>query len=939
MGSFGGRKKSENNSNNKNNSSKKKKGTKGKKARAKAKLDRQWGEVDIAAATVVVDNKKQSTTTTTTTIQRVGRSRLKNSKTVRIATQQKETTNDFMGRVSTSDEVVTVKNTSRKIDHPKTNMEDDHDDSSTSSVMSDSSQDDNDDDDDDVDDDQRERDGVDTTMDANPLNDLLDLLRNSKTKTGKMSKNQKTQDNDHRYMTIPQDHIEEQSDDSEISTNSDDSDMDSLSEGSCYDCVNDGKMETGDIQVGDDDNDTMLDNDQQTRFQWFRQRFHRPPLQESEFPMDKARSSVTTRIPIETNQSVDLHVSTPYGQTEDMTKLLSIATNQEWQNAALTTFSGINNIMLQRRWNRFYQRRNNVRLDRHKDKELKTNTPFMDNIQASMYSFLARYCDLFVTTCNSGNGQRNHKRDGKEQKQMHQIYLLHILNHVLTTQSEILRNNKLLKDGDNNSNGIGTNANDENAMDDVDQYRDQGFTRPTVLVLLPTRGTCHQFIKDLYRLVGAQMDNETEERFEADYGKLIDEEEGNENNDAKQQSDNEKERRRKEVLKQKGKEWNELFGDDANQDDDFKIGISLSTNMKKTKTTTTKNKKETTSKSLPAVSARLYTDFFKSDIIIASPLGLKILITKDDTETERNVDYLSSIEICLLQHSEVMLMQNWDHVNDILTLLNQQPKNNNNTDFSRVREYLLDDQGAHWRQLIVSTKFMDPYLISSFKRFSKSIAGSVKVRRKTPNDDAAIANVLRPIKQVFQRVPVQSFAQQCQARVEYFIKVLLPQIQKQKKRHIMIFIPSYFDFCSLRNVFLKREDVAFVSVTEYSRTSEIGRGRARFLQGRKPIMLYTGRAHYFHRHAIRGIKHLVFLGLPEQAEFYADYVNLIGSTATVTNRKLTEDDMETDVVQSSSTSCVVLFSKYEAHALERIVGSDNCSRILSSSKTTVMFHS
>ena len=39
-------------------------------------------------------------------------------------------------------------------------------------------------------------------------------------------------------------------------------------------------------------------------------------------------------------------------------------------------------------------------------------------------------------------------------------------------------------------------------------------------------------------------------------------------------------------------------------------------------------------------------------------------------------------------------MQNWDHVNGILKLLNQQPMYNNSTDFSHVRNYLLAEDSV-----------------------------------------------------------------------------------------------------------------------------------------------------------------------------------------------------------------------------------------------------
>jgi U3 small nucleolar RNA-associated protein 25 len=469
--------------------------------------------------------------------------------------------------------------------------------------------------------------------------------------------------------------------------------------------------------------------------------------------------------------------------------------------------------------------------------------------------------------------------------------------------------------------------------------RDQGFTRPSVLVLLPTRGTCHRFVKDLYRLSGAPIDQEQEDRFDADYGELIDEDDEDEAMEDNPKKAADKKARRKAVLENKGREWNEYFGETANQDDDFKIGISL---IPKSVNKGGKNKSNGDSN----VSIRLYSDFFKSDIIVASPLGLRMLLTPDggddgdDDDSEDgngknrkgNSDYLSSIEICLLQHSEMILMQNWDHVNEILSLLNKDPVNNNATDFSRVRNYLLDGQGARWRQLILSTKFWDPTLLSTFKRFGKSLSGQVKVRRKIRDADASVSRVLVPIKQVFQKIPTGTFAQQSKARVDYFIKNLWPQLQKNDQKHTLVFIPSYFDFCSLRNALLKLEQKhLFVSVTEYSRVTEIGRGRARFLQGRKPLMLYTGRAHYFHRHAIKGVHNLVVLGLPEHPEFYADCVNLIQTGGGAMD--------DADDGQHRETSCLALFTKYEAHALERIVGSGNASRMVSSQNSTFMFYS
>jgi U3 small nucleolar RNA-associated protein 25 len=220
-------------------------------------------------------------------------------------------------------------------------------------------------------------------------------------------------------------------------------------------------------------------------------------------------------------------------------------------------------------------------------------------------------------------------------------------------------------------------------------------------------------------------------------------------------------------------------------------------------------------------------------------------------------------------------------------------------------------------------------ILSLFKLHAKSSAGSVRFRRKTTDvSEAAIARVLLPTRQVFQRVPTQSLAEHAADRVRYFCDTVLPEITRQRQKHTLVFVPSYFDYVSIRNVMIKRE-IDFVSVTEYSRVSEVSRGRARFLQGRKPIMLYTGRAHFFHRHAIKGARHLVFVGVPEHAEFYPGLVNMLGDGL--------ESDKKDAAASSLEASCLVLMTKYDGHALERIVGLPNCSRMLRGDKSTFLF--
>mmetsp|Transcript_1590 Transcript_1590/g.2903 ORF Transcript_1590/g.2903 Transcript_1590/m.2903 type:complete len:770 (+) Transcript_1590:92-2401(+) len=518
----------------------------------------------------------------------------------------------------------------------------------------------------------------------------------------------------------------------------------------------------------------------------------------------------------------------------------------------------------------------------------KNSQPIFSELQAAIYPALANYCDSLITCMSQQN-----------RKAFDNILALHILNHVLTANYDITSHNNIIREMEKKEDNV-----------DTERYRDQGYTRPKVLILLPTRSLAHKFVKTMISMLGENYCTENEERFEAEFGPVetdIDE-------------DNKADQRRRMVQKAKGSEWLELFADGVNSDDDFKIGITMS-NMKK-------GKKSKFADS--GVAVKYFSDFYHSDIILASPLGLKIA-TNNEYEEDGDTDFLSSIEIAIAHHCDVLMMQNWDHMTTIMDRLNRQPKKSTGIDFSRVRQYLLSGQASRWRQLVFVSRFSDPYIISTFNRHSKSIEGILKIRRRVPTDEGSICNVLTKVRQVFQRVSCQSFASQGESKVKYFKDVILPQLIQTKQKHTLIYIPSYFDFVSIRNIMLKHEIASnhFVSVTEYSRVSEVSRGRTRFMQGKKRIMLYTGRAHFYMRHHIKGAKHLIMIGLPDYAEFYPGLLNMLS------------DEIATSDIESSSTgmSCLNIFTKYDAQSLERIVGTTYSERMIKSEKKTFLFSS
>lgn len=107
---------------------------------------------------------------------------------------------------------------------------------------------------------------------------------------------------------------------------------------------------------------------------------------------------------------------------------------------------------------------------------------------------------------------------------------------------------------------------------------------------------------------------------------------------------------------------------------------------------------------------RLYTDFYNSDLIIASPLSLKQI------ETRQGWDYLSSIEVLVVYGGDMIAMQNVDHLRGVLGNTNSPLVKNRNTDFSRLRESYLCEMQKYCRQTVFVNTALTSQLLALFHR-------------------------------------------------------------------------------------------------------------------------------------------------------------------------------------------------------------------------------
>ncbi|XP_062911786.1 U3 small nucleolar RNA-associated protein 25 homolog [Mobula hypostoma] len=475
---------------------------------------------------------------------------------------------------------------------------------------------------------------------------------------------------------------------------------------------------------------------------------------------------------------------------------------------------------------------------------------FFTPLQQGLFSVMNAYKDLYYP-------ERTATQNGEE---VRRTYCLHVINHVLKANTQVLSNN--------------TKKRDRKADVDDDDLRDQGLTRPKVLIVVPFRDSALRVIQTLISLLDAKdkLEISNKKRFKDEYG-----------SDSNDKPPNLK----------RPEDYEAIFS--GNIDDHFRIGVAI---LRR--------------------SIRLYAPFYSSDIIIASPLGMRTIVKTEDEKTG-DFDFLSSIEILIIDQADIYLMQNWEHVVHLLKNLNQQPREPHGVDFSRVRMWSLNSWSKYYRQTLIFSALQNPQINSIYSKHCFNYKGQVAVRNMP--QAGSICHVVVQLPHVFQRVDVSSFTGLPDARFEFFTKKILPQYREAVMSHTLIYIPVYFDYVRLRNYF-SREELSFSHICEYSKKSTVNRGRHYFLQGEKSFLLFTERFHFYKRYTIKGIRHLIFYELPTYPHFYSDICNMLKAE----NRG-----------DEASWTCTVLYSKYDAQKLTCVVGAERAAQMIQSNKPVHLF--
>ncbi|XP_078796614.1 U3 small nucleolar RNA-associated protein 25 homolog isoform X3 [Oryzias latipes] len=407
-----------------------------------------------------------------------------------------------------------------------------------------------------------------------------------------------------------------------------------------------------------------------------------------------------------------------------------------------------------------------------------------------------------------------------------------------------------------------------------EEHRDQGLTRPKVLILLPFRSGALQVIHILLSLLetkGKKIVVSNKKKFKEEFGEDADEKPPN---------------------LHRPDDYHAIFA--GNVDDHFRIGVSIVRN-----------------------NMRLYAPFYSSDIIITSPLGLRTILGAEG-EKKRDFDFLSSIELLVVDQADVFLMQNWEHVLHVLNHINLQPLDSHGVDFSRVRMWNLNNWARHYRQTLVFSSIQDPQINNILTKHCSNYRG--QIASKNLPKTGSICQVLVQLPHVFQMFSSESFIDH-DARFRFFVDKVLPQYKDSVISHTLVYIPSYFDYIRLRN-YMKKAGMSFTSICEYSSKSEISRARHFFLKGDKHFLLFTERFHFYKRYTIKGIQNLIFYGLPSFPHFYSEVCNMLA---------------EGGPGGAASWTCTALYSRYDAHKLTAITGGQRAGQMLHLNKTVHLF--
>ncbi|KMZ93343.1 hypothetical protein PVMG_00789 [Plasmodium vivax Mauritania I] len=471
---------------------------------------------------------------------------------------------------------------------------------------------------------------------------------------------------------------------------------------------------------------------------------------------------------------------------------------------------------------------------------------------------------------------------------------------------------------------------------------DESFAKPKILILCGFRHIAKEYTDlIIHMLTPSEVKNKN--RFDDEYDVTAEEKKGI-----------------REVFLKKRKPIDYINMYRGNNDDCFRLGIKLLDDEKK---------------------IQLYSPFYESDILICSPLGLDVIIKESHGEAEEKVglesedssdrdgwgdeekgtsdrgkksnrtkennskkkknekkkkklyeyDFLSSIEILIIDQADIILMQNILTLKNVLNFVNKPLLKWGSANINRIPKYVINGYVKNYRQTIITASILDTTFISLIQA-AANYRGFVKLFMKGGDAEGERENgqlgnekdgkrggsgqllnaddPSRPCKtillsvrnhfhtnQYFRKIECPHILQIEESIIQFFATNVIDILTNIKQ--LLIFLPTYIEYLRIHEI-LKKNDISFKGVNEYTNEKKIGKIQKLFKLGRINILLVTGRLVFYERCTFRGANHVIFFSPPKFLFMYYEMIK--------------------NLAPSSNSSSICYYTKYHTYELERIVG-------------------
>ncbi|EKX74240.1 conserved hypothetical protein [Theileria equi strain WA] len=486
-----------------------------------------------------------------------------------------------------------------------------------------------------------------------------------------------------------------------------------------------------------------------------------------------------------------------------------------------------------------------------KDAENKVDIPQLSNRIRYLFHCINSYLDVLYVDHHTRNLDA-----------VRFVCSLHIANHI--SKGSIKKLDSTENDGKVDNKDLG-NENTHN--------RSEGFTRPKVLVLCGLRCIAYEIITYLLMLLPPSKSDESLERFENEFSLGED--------DLSDQV---------EMFSKTKKPQDFVNTFSGNQDDAFKVGIRYQSGI-----------------------LHLFTPFYSSDIIVASPLGLRSIVGhKGDGDSD--YDFLSSIEIVVCDRIDIIKFQNWRLFSDLWKLINQPLVKWRDGDISKIRMSVIDGQIGEYRQNILVSCSRNAVFNSLFKN-GKNKRGSIRLFSPYTSDYILLGSRCK-IQQFFIKVPASNIKQANEELLDYFIDNMMDNLHEVKE--VLIVLADYTQYYRICKK-LKASNLEYLTCHESNTSKQMTFSRQKFYSGSVPILITTFRLLFFKRYLFKGASRIFLLQPPEYAPMYKDLLRMVDP--------------------GKNNSIVCYYTLFHTALLEPIVGTSRIAWLIKAPDTHIIqFH-